>query len=258
MRSSGIINILSSSMESFGTGFFVSTDGKILTCRHVLRKAGYRNCGQFIYYKYVDDDTAHKAKWIKSANEEDLALLSTNEKKESYIPLCDKNISGLKADTYGFPNGSKRKIKATVCVEMVSDDEKHIQLGDANAVTFGFSGAPLIHNNIAVGIICNVAQMDSNGRLAEIAFAISAKCVFKFFPKDVSKKEICMGLRKKNVRIMLFPKEKVYVRNVTQPNFQMQLNQYIKHRIILYTNVMIFLLQNLNMGYLHIMMQYLR
>lgn len=193
MRSSGIINILSSSMESFGTGFFVSPDGKILTCRHVLQKAGYRNCGQFIYYKYADDDTAHKAKWIKSANEEDLALLSTNEKKESYIPLCDKNISGLKADTYGFPNGSKRKIKATVCVEMVSEDEKHIQLGDANAVTFGFSGAPLIHNNIAVGIICNVAKMDSNGRLAEIAFAISAKCVFKFFPKDVSKKEICMG-----------------------------------------------------------------
>lgn len=193
MSSSGIINILSSSEKSFGTGFFVSPDGKILTCKHVLQKAGYRKCGQLIYYKYVDDSAVYKAKWIKSANEEDLALLSTSEKKENYIPMCDKNITGLKVDSYGFPNGSKREIKASVCVEMVFDNEKYIQLGNANAITFGFSGAPLIHDNNAVGIIYNVAQTDSNGRLAEIAFAISAKRVFEFFSKDVSKKEICMG-----------------------------------------------------------------
>ena len=204
MLSAGIINILSSSMESFGTGFFVSPDGKILTCKHVLQKAGYRKCGQFIYYKYIDDDTVHKAKWIKSANDEDLALLSTNEKQESYIPMCDKNISGLKADTFGFPNGSKRKIKATVYVEMISDDEKYIQLGNANTVTFGFSGAPLIHNNIAVGIICSVTQIDSNGRLAETAFAISARRVFEFFPKDIRKKEICIGYGSKEEKCTNF------------------------------------------------------
>lgn len=193
MNSSGIINILGSSMKSFGTGFFVSPDGKILTCKHVLEKAGYKKCGQLIYYKYADDSTVYEAKWIRSANEEDLALLSTNKKKENYIPMCDKNISGLKADSYGFPNGSKRGLKASVCVEMVFDNEKYIQLGKANTVTFGFSGAPLIHDNIAVGIIYNVAQIDSNGRLAETAFAISAKRVFEFFSKDVTIKEICMG-----------------------------------------------------------------
>jgi len=181
-------------MESFGTGFFVSPDGNILTCKHVLEKAGYRKCGQLVCYKYVDDSTIYKAKWIKSANKEDLALLRANEKKENYIPMCcDKNISGLKTDSYGFPNGSKREIKASVSIESVFENEKYIQLGNANTVTFGFSGAPLIHDNIAVGIIHNVARVDSNGRLAEVAFAISAKRVFEFFPEDVSKKEICIG-----------------------------------------------------------------
>lgn len=81
MNLSAIINILSLSMESFGTGFFVSPDGNILTCKHVLEKAGYRKCGEWIYYKYVDDSTVYKAKWIKSPNEEDLALLVTKSKK---------------------------------------------------------------------------------------------------------------------------------------------------------------------------------
>lgn len=193
MSSSGIVNILSSSMKSFGTGFFVSPDGKILTCNHVLKKAGYNQVGQLINYKYADTSVSYKAKWIESIDKEDLALLCTTEKAVNYIPIFDGKIIGLNVDSYGFPNGSKQEIKASVRVDRIYDDEKYIQLGNANAVTFGFSGAPLIYDNAVVGIISNVAQTDSNGRLAEIAFAISAKRILQFFSKYVCKKEICIG-----------------------------------------------------------------
>lgn len=107
--------------------------------------------------------------------------------------MCDKNILGLKVESYGFPNGSKIELKASVYIEQVLENKKYIQLGNANTITFGFSGAPLIHNNIAVGIIYSVPKVDSNGRLAEIAFAISAKRVFEFFSDYINKKEICTG-----------------------------------------------------------------
>ena len=55
MDSAGIVNILSPEGESFGTGFFVSPNGYILTCKHVLLKAGYRQNGETVNFKYADD-----------------------------------------------------------------------------------------------------------------------------------------------------------------------------------------------------------
>lgn len=197
MYTTGIINILSLSMDSFGTGFFVSPDGNILTCTHVLEKAGYRECGELILYKYADDPNIYEAKWIMNAYKEDLSLLRTNRRTENYIPMGIKNISGVKADSYGFPNGSKEELKASVYIDRIYRNDKYIQLGDANTVTFGFSGAPLIYDNIAVGIIHKVAKTDSNGRLVEVAFAISAKRIFEFFSDDIIRKEICIGYGKR-------------------------------------------------------------
>lgn len=212
MYSSEIVNILSLNKKSYGTGFFVSPDGNILTCKHVLEIAGYKQCGEYIYYKYENNPTIYKAQWMKSTNETDLALLCTHKKTDAYIPMCIQNNIGLKAKSYGFPNGSEKKIKATVCIDDISDNEEYIQLGHANTVTFGFSGAPLIHDNIAIGIIATVTKMDSNGRLTEIAFAIPAKRIVQLLPNDISKKEICIGYgirKKKCSNYVAYTKEKL-------------------------------------------------
>lgn len=192
MNPSEIVNILSLSKKSFGTGFFVSQNGNILTCKHILEEAGYKERGQLIYYKYEDDATVHKARWVKSADEEDLVILETNA-ESNYIPIHEENTLDLVADSYGFPNGSKRKIKASVTIDRMFKNERYIQLGNANTVTFGFSGAPLLYNDVAIGIINTVGKTDTNGHFAEVAFAISAKRIIEVFSEDVSKRKVCRG-----------------------------------------------------------------
>lgn len=199
MSLSAIINILSCSKESVGTGFFVSPNGYIITCKHVINKTGYSELGEFVSFKYANDSFIHNAKLIKISEVEDLALLYSNEKSEKYIPLCDRNIPGSMVETYGFPNGSEIEVRTFVSFDRIYGNEKYIQLGNANSVTFGFSGAPIIYDGAAVGIINSAAKTDSNGRLTELAFAISAKRIMDLFSKKyIFIKELCMGYGNKS------------------------------------------------------------
>lgn len=194
MSLSAIINILSCEKESVGTGFFVSPNGYIITCNHVINKAGYSELGKFVSFKYANDSFIHIAKLIMISEAEDLALLYSNEKPEKYIPLCNRNITGSMVETYGFPNSSEIEIKAIVSFDRIYGNEKYIQLGNANSVTFGFSGAPIIYEGAAVGIIQSASKTDPNGRLTELAFAISAKSIMEIFPKKyIFTMELCIG-----------------------------------------------------------------
>jgi len=197
MGSSGIVNILSSSAKSFGTGFFVSPAGHILTCKHVLTEAGYTELGQMVVFKFANNASLYKAEWIASPKSEDLAILHTSEHSDNYIPIYHRDVTGLTLNSYGFPSNSYLRLKATVRVDCLFDNEKYLQLGNANAVTYGFSGAPVLYDDTAVGIIYSVTKTDSNGRLAEIAFAISAKHLSQLFPKYVVNKEVCIGYGEK-------------------------------------------------------------
>lgn len=204
MKSLGIVNILSESFDSCGTGFFISPNGYILTCNHVLIRGGYVELGERVSFKYANDSSLYEAIWIKRNVEEDLAILYTKEINMGYLPLFIHDTTGVLADTYGFPSGSEIDIKTTVSIDRISDDEKRIQLGNANTVTFGFSGAPLIYNDVVIGMISYVAVTDSNGHMNELAFAISSKCVLQSFSKYVSYKETCVGYGSKKNRCSNF------------------------------------------------------
>ena len=193
MDSSGIVNILSVDGKSFGTGFFVSPNGYILTCKHVLQKAGYRRTGETVVFKYADHAARHQARWIESSKDADLAVLCANTVPPSYIPMCDRDVSGGPAECYGFPNGSYMDMKAVVLVERFFDRENRIQLGKANTVTLGFSGGPVLYNGAAIGIVEGISKLDSYGRMSQAAFAISARSALKLFPQYISKEDLCIG-----------------------------------------------------------------
>ena len=193
MDSAGIVNILSPEGESFGTGFFVSPNGYILTCKHVLLKAGYRQNGETVNFKYADDAAQYQARWIESGKEVDLAVLCADTVTSNYIPMCNQDASGGPAECYGFPNGSYMDMKASVLVERFFERENRIQLAKANTVTLGFSGGPVLYNGTAIGIVEGISRIDAYGRMSQAAFAISAKLVMKLFPQYVSKKELCIG-----------------------------------------------------------------
>lgn len=189
----GIVNILSTAGKSFGTGFFVSPKGYLLTCQHVLNSAGYRRTGQMVSFKYADDTSSYQAKWIKSDKNVDLAVLHANIAPLSYIPMCNHDVSGSWAKCYGFPNNTYTDVSACVSVDRFCDHENFIQLGNANAVTLGFGGGPVLYNGTAIGVVKSITKTDSSGRMSQIAMAISAKLVLKLYSEYISEKELCIG-----------------------------------------------------------------
>lgn len=190
---SGIVNILTPEGKSFGTGFFVSPKGYILTCKHVLTLSGYQRIGELIFFKYADDSAHYQAEWVESGKEADLAILYTSITPPNYIPMCSQNSTGVTAECYGFPNSSQIRMKDSVLVEQFFDYDNRIQLGKANTVTRGFSGGPVLYNGTAIGVIGDIAPTDSYGRMNGVAVALSAQLALKLFPKYISKKELCIG-----------------------------------------------------------------
>jgi len=193
----GIVNILSAEGKSFGTGFFVSPKGYILTCLHVLSRAGYQRIGQAVSFKYADDTSLYQAKWIKRDKKADLAILCASIAQPSYIPMCKQDVSGRWAECYGFPNNSYTDISAHVSIDRFCDHENLIQLGNANAVTLGFSGGPVIYNGTAIGMVLSIPKTVPNGRMSQIAMAISAKLVLNLHSEYISEKELCIGYGEK-------------------------------------------------------------
>ena len=196
MVSSAIVNILNTKHTSVGTGFFVSADGNIVTCNHVLVKAGYNKVGQTVKYKKENELTIYDAILIKICEKDDVAIIQAIVKNEFFIPFCDRDPSSETVECYGYPNSSMMQIKATVLFERCFNNDSKIQLGKANSITNGFSGSPVIYNDASVGIVDSVTKMDKNGRMTEVAFAISAKRIIELLPRYISKKEICTGYAK--------------------------------------------------------------
>lgn len=223
---SSIVNILNSTGKSVGTGFFASPEGYLLTCNHVLKAAMYRD-GQAVIFKYANNNCTYEAKCIEVDEAKDLALLQTDEKAESYIPLCDLDYYNLTADSYGFPDGSKKRTKASVHIDEVSEDETEFQLGDANSVTFGFSGAPLIYDTTVIGMIVEVANKDSLGRMTNVAFAVSAKCILHAFPQYLNQITI-----RKNISASQYTKKDL-IQPITLSEFGLLANTYVERTELL-------------------------
>lgn len=222
----GIVNILDLSGRSIGTGFFVSSEGYLLTCNHVLDAAGY-NVGQTVSFKYSNSSTGYQANCIEKNKKMDLALLQTDEKAADYIPLYDRDNSNLMADSYGFPNGSYKRVKVSVHIDEVTENGKELQLGNANSVTFGFSGAPLIHNNAAIGMIKSVTKEDAIGRMINVAFAATAKCILQAFAQYLNNDMLSRS------QSVLRYTEKELVCPITLSQFGLLANTYVERTELL-------------------------
>jgi len=192
-----LLKILDEFYENFGVGFFTSPNGYILTCNHVLLNAGYFGVGDEVLVADSASNEPFTAIWVASRDAEDLAILRTYELDTSYFMMCDQGDVGDILDTYGFPHGSDIAIKASVRFDQQCNNGMLIQLGNANTVTNGFSGSPVFYNNTVIGLVNKITKTDKNGRMIEVAFAISAKCVLKHLKRYVHEMTLCIGYKEK-------------------------------------------------------------
>lgn len=184
----GIVNILNANRISVGTGFFVSSNGYILTCYHVLKDDFDIN--DEIAFRCIASEETYFAKFIAKSEEMDIALLQSDFWSITFysIKICGKR--GDRLITWGFPNNSKIAILAEPIIQDYIESDKYIQLKAADTITHGFSGAPLLaEDDSVVGMVAYIPK-DNSYRMSDIAFAVPSKLIIDTYASyiDIIKK----------------------------------------------------------------------
>lgn len=183
INTSGIVKILNNLGESVGTGFFIN-DNRIITCYHILKEMEEE--GKSLYsdkavnYQVANTTQVCSAKLILFDYKKDIALLSAEFPSEFYYEMVEQELKvNDKLSTYGFPlDGEKGMFSYPTFMGV---DNTIWQLGNANEITVGFSGAPLIiSTNKVVGMITEYGN-EIKGRNIFVALGLPSKTIIKTF-----------------------------------------------------------------------------
>ena len=165
--------------EWSGSGFIVSSDGHIVTNRHVIEEAGDAS----ISVKLLDEKTL-TATVSANADERDLVVLKVDASGLPVVQFAssDKLTSGQDVAAIGAPLGLEHSVTRGVVssTSRTLDGETFIQI-DA-AINEGNSGGPVIsEDGQVVGVVVTVADEAQN-----VAFAIPSTDVMRFLrSKDI-------------------------------------------------------------------------
>ena len=168
---------------SFGSGFFISPDGWLVTNRHVVRsaeKVDLRTSGGEVI----------SAKVVARDPENDLALLKADIKSPAWLQVSQgqKEMElGNTVFTIGFPNPVMQGLEPKYTDGRISsragmmDDEAFYQI--SVPVQPGNSGGPLIdmESGWAVGVITLRLDRTADGRTADnVSYALKGAVLHKF------------------------------------------------------------------------------
>lgn len=177
----GLVNILNNSGESIGTGFFVS-DKCIVTCCHVLEEIdGSLYQIDSVNYQIANTTFVFKSKLEFFDKDKDVALLIIDSKFGYSYKLTEQVLTnGESLSTVGFPLGENEYLFSHPCfMGLINDSD--LQLGNANEIVPGFSGAPLFNSSgQVVGMISSYVE-ENKGRLTNVAKAVSANIILNVY-----------------------------------------------------------------------------
>jgi serine protease Do len=172
--------------KSFGTGFFVTDNGWIVTNRHVVGKAK-------VVDVRISDGTTHRAQVVKVDEDFDLALVKVETKAPKSLPISKgaKEMSlGREVFTIGFPNPVMQgvepkytdgKVSATAGME---DDKNFYQV--SVPVQPGNSGGALVDaaTGWCVGVVTLRLENTADGRSAQnVSYAIKSSALHGFIER---------------------------------------------------------------------------
>lgn len=153
-----------------GTGFYISSEGWLLTNEHVVKDAAV-----------VDvrgaDGVIRKATVVKTDREGDVALLKTNEPASKWLPLVEnEGAMGAAVFTVGFPDAQVQGVKPKFTDGRISsltgirDDPDNYQI--TVPVQPGNSGGALVDvkTGAVVGLVASVLRGREN-----VTYAIKSR-----------------------------------------------------------------------------------
>ncbi len=178
---------------SAGSGFFISSDGEVLTNNHVIKGADKIEIE-------LKDGTRHAVKVIGRDPDTDIALLKVEKPDRSYPVLPFGDSDSMEVGNWVMAVGNPLLMQETVTVGVVSAKGRQLGLSaqtssfenfiqtDA-AINFGNSGGPLVNiHGQAIGI--NTAI---NAQAQNIGFAIPINMAKRILPQLRTKGRVIRG-----------------------------------------------------------------
>jgi len=168
---------------AFGSGFFISPAGWLITNRHVVRNADKVDLR-------ISGEKIVSAKVIARDQDNDLALLKADVQAPAWLPISssDKELElGNNVFTIGFPNPVVQGLEPKYTDGRISskagimDDASFYQI--SVPVQPGNSGGPLIdmESGFAVGVITLRLDRTADGRAADnVSYALKGSVLHKF------------------------------------------------------------------------------
>ncbi|MCU0289111.1 MAG: Do family serine endopeptidase, partial [Acidobacteria bacterium] len=182
-----------------GSGFFISSDGYIITNNHVVANALKINITTI-------DDKEYKAKVIGTDPKTDLALLKIKADNLPYISLGDSNQ--VEVGEWVLAIGNPFGQNLTVTAGIISAKGRQLGLADYEdflqtdaAINMGNSGGPLINMEGKVIGINSVILAPSGGNIG-IGFAIPSTMAQKVISDLKSKGKVVRGYLGINIQTL--------------------------------------------------------
>jgi len=176
----------------YGSGFFISADGYILTNNHVVEKAVKVTVTSV-------DETEYTAKIIGTDPRTDLALLKVDVKNHPFIPLGDS--TKVEVGEWVLAIGNPLQQAFSVTSGIISAEGRRLQISDDSLEDFlqtdapinrGNSGGPLVNmNGEAIGI--NSIILSPSGGSIGIGFAIPSAMAKRVVTDLKEKGEVIRG-----------------------------------------------------------------
>lgn|GEM_PF-2485387 len=192
---------------NYGTGFFISDQGHILTCSHVVLSEGLQESGAeipeevrvvFLGDKKAPIETMGQVlmDYWRDCREGDIAVLQVNMKQfptARPLSLCDdQQAPDLFFRTLGFPadswkiglNGQGPILQGYLNDPDTDEPLSFLQLS-SNETTTGFSGAPVIEkwSGMVLGMINGILSPDQFLRHGNVGFARTARSIVNKVPE---------------------------------------------------------------------------
>ncbi|MFD7283739.1 trypsin-like peptidase domain-containing protein [Streptomyces sp. NPDC059862] len=202
--SAAVVQVLTVDGRTAGTGFLVA-EGVVLTCAHVVelarQGAGGRVLLRFPHLANAPQVEGHAlASGWRASDAEDVAVLRLGDTPEDARPVRLGSAAGCRGHhvfSYGFPSQAPDggHFGYGVAGDLLPADPRAgalLQLTDANDLTTGFSGGPVVDEatGLVIGMVSAITAPDGQSRGLGVAYATPTQVLREVLPV-LAEHEIC-------------------------------------------------------------------
>lgn len=169
----------------YGTGCFVSSDGMILTNKHMVFSKSLNANYETIQVRLATESEFLDASIVKISTEVDLALIKIERKNTQYFSIANSVNNGQEIYTIGNPNGfglsfTKGNVSSNLR-NVIYEDETIQAIQTSLVINEGNSGGPVFNKNGDLLGLISFRLKDRRGEVIQgVSFAVPSQQITQF------------------------------------------------------------------------------